>query len=77
MSETQFISALRDYAALARARRTSYSAAIHKFVEMREDSALEFVEEPADRAKEIQRLHDIAMREYGKFDASFSFDAVG
>lgn len=77
MSNAQFISALRDYAALARARRTSYAVAIHKFVELRTNSALEGVTNAEDEERERQAIKDIAMREYGKFDDTFSFDAVG
>jgi hypothetical protein len=72
MTNNRFISALRDYAALARARRVSYAAAVKRLVDLREESALLGVEEPSDREKVMREIRGAAVREYGKFDAEFS-----
>lgn len=74
MTNNRFISILRDYAALARTRRTSYADAVHELVDARQLSVSLTVSGDAERDKQLRAAEDTAMREYGKFDEAFSFE---
>ena len=77
MTSTSYISLLRDYAAAARRRKTSYASAVHALVALRVEAIAAKNASPEETAKAQEEARQIARREYGKEDSAFTFDAVG
>lgn len=71
MTNNRFISALRDYAALARARRVSYAPAVQRLVQLRMEAVEQGDGTPEEMDAKRAEIQSAAAREYGKFDAAF------
>lgn len=74
MTNKRFFSALRDYAALARRKRTSYAAPVKRLVELRMEELKLTPGTSADYEDVLQGLRDVVSREYAPFDREFSWD---
>lgn len=77
MTQNAFMSVLRDYASIARRKRVSYAVPVHALVALREARIRSDVTDVNERERLIASMHDAVMREYGREDAGFTFDAVG
>jgi len=77
MSNNQYINLLRDYAAAGKRRNRSYAEQVAAVVDLRLQTALAGVTDPEQVQAVTNEVRGIAMREYGRSDASLSLEAVG
>lgn len=77
MSNNRFIDMLRQYAAQARRRNVSYAEPVRLLVELRMNEIIQAGGTPEEYDAERAKLEKVALREYGKFDGSLSFESDG
>lgn len=68
MTNRQFMHALRQYAHFAERKRRSYAAMVKALRDLYTNERLEGIEEPADRAKEMERVENIVQQVYAPID---------
>jgi hypothetical protein len=71
MTNTRFVTLLRDYTALAKARGESYAEAVNTLVTLRHNSIAASVQDEAEAARQMNAVSEMAEREYGAVDKSF------
>lgn len=77
MSQKAFIQLMRDYAAIARARNRSYADSVHALVAERQATIAAAGLPQPEMKQQLEDVERIALREYGRFDNSFTFGSGG
>lgn len=72
MTNRRFIDMVRNYAREARRKNRSYAPQVLALLDMRAKALHEEIDNPIDYEAQVSKAHDLAVREYGAWDASFS-----